>query len=41
MSVTLQIASGKKAVLATEDPPWVKAAVLTTVLLFLGLVLVR
>jgi sulfate transport system permease protein len=28
-----------KAVLATEDPPWVKAAVLTTVLLFLGLVL--
>jgi len=30
----------KKAVLATEDPPWVKAVVLTTVLLFLGLVLV-
>jgi sulfate transport system permease protein len=30
----------KKAVLATEDPPWVKAAVLTTVLAFLGLVLV-
>jgi sulfate transport system permease protein len=26
-------------VLATEDPPWVKAVVLTTVLLFLGLVL--
>jgi sulfate transport system permease protein len=33
-------AVAKKAVLATEDPPWVKAAVLTTVLLFLGLVLV-
>ena len=30
----------KRAVLATEDPPWVKAVVLTTVLLFLGLVLV-
>jgi sulfate transport system permease protein len=30
----------KKAVLATEDPPWVKAVVLATVLLFLGLVLV-
>jgi sulfate transport system permease protein len=30
----------KKAVLATEDPPWVKAVVLTAVLLFLGLVLV-
>ncbi len=30
----------KKAVLATEDPPWVKAVVLTTMLLFLGLVLV-
>ena len=29
-----------KAPLATEDPPWVKAAVLTAVLLFLGLVLV-
>ncbi|MGZ3315555.1 MAG: sulfate ABC transporter permease subunit CysW, partial [Caulobacteraceae bacterium] len=33
-------ASTKKAVLATEDPPWVKAAILTTVLLFLALVLV-
>jgi sulfate transport system permease protein len=30
----------KKAVLATEDPPWVKAVVLAAVLLFLGLVLV-
>ena len=30
----------KKAVLATQDPPWVKAGVLTTVLLFLALVLV-
>ena len=29
----------KMAVLATEDPPWVKAVVLTAVLLFLGLVL--
>jgi sulfate transport system permease protein len=36
----MSAASTKKAVLATEDPPWVKAAVLTTVLLFLGLVLV-
>jgi len=33
-------AATKKAVLATEDPPWVKAVVLATVLLFLGLVLV-
>jgi len=32
--------STAKAPLATEDPPWVKAAVLTTVLLFLALVLV-
>ena len=40
MSATPVIASGKKAVLATQDPPWVKAAVLTTMLLFLGLVLV-
>jgi len=40
MSVVPVTASGKKAVLATEDPPWVKAAVLTTVLLFLALVLV-
>jgi sulfate transport system permease protein len=32
-------AATKKAVLATQDPPWVKAVVLTTVLLFLGLVL--
>jgi sulfate transport system permease protein len=30
----------KRAVLATEDPPWVKAMVLGTVALFLGLVLV-
>jgi sulfate transport system permease protein len=30
----------KRAVLATEDPPWVKAAVLAAMLLFLGLVLV-
>ena len=29
----------RKAVLATEDPPWVKAVVLTAVFLFLGLVL--
>ena len=40
MSATPVIASGRKAVLATQDPPWVKALVLTTVLLFLGLVLV-
>jgi sulfate transport system permease protein len=33
-------AIAKKAVLATEDPPWVKAVVLTAVLLFLGMVLV-
>ena len=39
MSATAQT-NVKKAVLATEDPPWVKAAVLGTVLLFLGLVLV-
>ncbi|HEY4031038.1 MAG TPA: sulfate ABC transporter permease subunit CysW, partial [Caulobacteraceae bacterium] len=32
-------AVARKAVLATQDPPWVKALVLTTVLLFLGLVL--
>jgi sulfate transport system permease protein len=32
-------AAPKRAVLATEDPPWVKAAVLTAMLLFLGLVL--
>jgi sulfate transport system permease protein len=36
----MSAAVSKKAVLATEDPPWVKAAVLATVLLFLGLVLV-
>ena len=30
----------RKAHVATEDPPWAKAVVLTTVLLFLGLVLV-
>jgi sulfate transport system permease protein len=36
----MSAAATKKAVLATEDPPWVKAAVLTTVLVFLGLVLV-
>src|SRR6185312_10675112 len=33
-------AGAKQAVLATEDPPWVKAMVLGTVALFLGLVLV-
>ena len=32
--------SASKAPLATQDPPWVKAVILTTVLLFLGLVLV-
>ena len=38
MSAPMSV-SGKKAVLATEDPPWVKAIVLTTVLAFLALVL--
>jgi sulfate transport system permease protein len=33
-------AVAKKAVLATQDPPWVKAAVLSAVLVFLVLVLV-
>jgi sulfate transport system permease protein len=32
-------AAARKAVLATEDPPWVKAVVLATVLAFLALVL--
>jgi sulfate transport system permease protein len=36
----MSAAAAKKAVLATEDPPWVKAVVLATVLGFLGLVLV-
>ena len=40
MSLTQTLARAAKAPQATEDPAWVKAIVLTTVLLFLGLILV-